>query len=248
MPALLAFDTSGERAAVAVCHDGRVASAHVDGGAKASSTLLATILRLLADADLRIADLDAIAFGRGPGAFTGIRTACSVAQGLALGAGKPVLPLDSLLAVAEEGRRATGAERVWAVVDARMDEIYAAEYAWAEGRWRSLVEPMLCAAPELNRRWAASSSASPVAIAGDALVAFADRLETGAAACAPSARPGGDALIALAQIAWRDGAAVDAALALPLYVRDRVALTSVERAAARVERDATRAGSGTVVR
>ncbi len=240
MPALLAFDTSGERAAVAVSRSGHIASAQVDGGAKASSTLLPTILRLLADAGLRVDDLDAIAFGRGPGAFTGIRTACSVAQGLALGAGKPVLPIDSLLAIAEEGRRATGADRVWAVVDARMNEIYAAEYAWVDGRWRTLVGPMLCAPPELNARWL---DAPPAAVAGDALVAFAGRLDTGDAACAPAARPSGVALIALAQAAWQDGAAVDAALALPLYVRDRVALTTVEREAARVERDATRAGA-----
>ena len=126
-PRLIAFDTSTERMAVALQSAAGAALLDEAGGAAASATLLPRIARLLADAQLVHADLDFIAFGRGPGAFTGLRTACSVAQGLAFGAGRPVLPIDSLLVVAEDARVQAGAPGpfdVGVAMDARMDEIY----------------------------------------------------------------------------------------------------------------------------
>jgi tRNA threonylcarbamoyladenosine biosynthesis protein TsaB len=234
MAALIAFDTATERMSIAVKgHDGRVWSHDGEGGAKASAALLPGILGLLEQAGLALADLDAIAFGRGPGAFTGLRTACSVAQGLAFGAGKRVLPIDSLLAVAEEARAGAPACRVWAVMDARMAQIYAAEYEHADGRWRSVVAPLLTDCEALALRW---QTQPPQRVAGDALHACAMRLPTFGAALAPDARPGAVALLALAEVAWAAGAAVDPAEALPLYVRDKVAQTTLERDAARLQR------------
>src|SRR5437762_12159574 len=131
MSTLLAFDTATQRMSVALAARGSVWVHESDGGAQASAALIPAILALLTQAGVALRDLDAIAFGRGPGAFTGLRTACSVAQGLAYGAGKPVLPIDTLLAVAEDARAGRAAVRVWAVMDARMDEIYAAQYAFA---------------------------------------------------------------------------------------------------------------------
>ncbi len=229
-PALLAFDTAGERMTIAVTAAGRVRSHSGAGGAKASSTLIASILGLLEEAGLALADLDAIAFGRGPGAFTGLRTACSVAQGLALGAGKPVLPIDSLLVIAEDARGGAKEFRVWVTIDARMNQIYAAEYAFAAGRWATLQPPLLTDYAELTRRW---RSVPPQVVAGDAIDAFAGRLETGTAITLPGVRASAAALMALAERAWRDGAGVDAAQALPLYVRDKVAETTREREARR---------------
>ena len=230
MTTLLAFDTATERLTIALRHGGRTWSHAGEGGATASATLIPAILALLHDAGLALADLDAIAFGRGPGAFTGLRTACSVAQGLAFGAGKPVLPIDSLLAVAEDARaRATTADfRVWVAIDARMGQIYAAEYAYVGGHWTTHVPPMLTDGEALSARWQA---APPQAIAGDAVRVFASRLATADALLFPDARPEATAMLALAEAAWRAGAAVDAALALPLYVRDKVAETTAERAA-----------------
>src|SRR5919201_5346204 len=99
-PTLLAFDTATELLSVALLAGGGQMHAHeAAGGALASATLIPTIERLLADAGVALADLDAIVFGRGPGAFTGLRTACSVAQGLALGAGRRGLPGGTLMAV-----------------------------------------------------------------------------------------------------------------------------------------------------
>src|SRR5436190_21281575 len=143
MSRLLAFDTATERVSIALGAAGRVWTHEADGGAQASATLIPAILGLLAQAQLPLHELDAIAFGRGPGAFTGLRTACSVAQGLAFGAGKPVLPIDTLLAVAEDARAGAPRLRVWALADARMDQIYAAEYEHAEDRWTMRAAPFL---------------------------------------------------------------------------------------------------------
>ncbi len=228
MTTLIAFDTATERLTIALRHGQRTWSHAGEGGAKSSATLIPAVFALLREAGLELADLDAIAFGRGPGAFTGLRTACSVAQGLAFGADKPVLPIDNLLAVAEEARAGAEAFRVWAAIDARMAQIYAAEYEYGGGLWTVHVAPMLTDADALTRRW---HDEPPSAIAGDALRIYADRLSTGAAILAPQATSNALSMLALAGAAWHAGAAVDAALALPLYVRDKVAETTVERAA-----------------
>ena len=238
MTVLLAFDTAGERMTIALESGDRRWSHSAAGGTKASAALVPQILGLLAEAGLGVHDLDAIGFGRGPGAFTGLRTACSVAQGLAFGAGKPVLPIDSLLVVAEDARAGAAEFRVWAAIDARMDQIYAAEYAFAGDRWSTVVAPLLTDCVALATRW---RDAPAQAVAGDALLAFGARLETGNARRFPEARAGADALLALAGRAWRDGAGVDPAQALPLYVRDKVAQTTREREAARA---AQAAGAG----
>lgn len=231
MSSLLAFDTATERMSIALLARGGALHVHeADGGAQASSALIPAALALLAQAGLTLRDLDAVAFGRGPGAFTGLRTACSVAQGFGLGAGKPVLAIDSLLVVAEDARDGDAPQRLWVATDARMDEVYAAQYAFDAAGWTTLDAPMLTSPELLAERWAGDP---PQAVAGSALAAFGDRLPTGGARRVPDAAPRARALMALAQAAWRRGDGVDAALALPLYVRDKVAQTMAEREAAR---------------
>ena len=142
---LLAFDTSTETLSIAV-RAGAAAPVleHTGaGGAQASAALIPAIQELLARAGLRLEQLDAIAFGRGPGSFTGLRTATAVAQGLGFGSGVPVLPIDTLLAVAEEAYGACGATRVLALLDARMDEVYAAAYERDGDRWTQRQAPAL---------------------------------------------------------------------------------------------------------
>ena len=236
---LLAFDTATEHLSIALARRDEVFVHEAAGGAQASATLIPAILALLAEAGVTLRELDAIAFGRGPGAFTGLRTACSVAQGLAFGAGKPVLSVDTLLAVAEDARgetdEAAQPQRVWVAMDARMNEVYAAQYAFADGRWATLDAPMLTSVELLNARWQAQS---PDLIAGNALTVFDAQLVTGAARRAPDALPRARAMLPLARALWADGGALDAALALPLYLRDKVAQTTLERAAARAAKDA----------
>jgi tRNA threonylcarbamoyladenosine biosynthesis protein TsaB len=233
MTRLLAFDTSTEVMSIALHLPDRTLRFEGEGGALASARLVPEILALLAQGGCTLAQLDAIGFGRGPGAFTGLRSACSVAQGLALGSGKPVLPLDSLLLVAQDALDASGCGDgfdCWVAMDARMDEIYAARYLWSGGRWQGLSAPELTRPPQLNERWVTEP---PTCIAGTALAVFGERLQCGAARQQPATRSRAAALAKLALAGWRAGAAVDAALALPLYVRDKVAQTTAERDAAR---------------
>jgi tRNA threonylcarbamoyladenosine biosynthesis protein TsaB len=226
MNALLAFDTATEQMSIALAVGEHVWLHEAAGGARASAALIPAILALLGQADISLRDLDAIAFGRGPGAFTGLRTACSVAQGLALGAGKPVLPIDTLLAVAEDARAGASEMRVWAILDARMNEIYAAQYQYAAGLWQVLDAPMLTTADALNQRW---HDAPPQAVTGNALPVFHDQLRTICARLIPDTWPRASAMLPPARALWAQGGAVDAALALPLYLRDKVALTTAER-------------------
>lgn len=227
---MLAFDTATERTSIALTAHGRVWARDGEGGARASAAFLPAVMAMLAEAEVKVTDLDAIAFGRGPGAFTGLRIACSVAQGLAFGAAnKPVLPIDTLLAVAEDARAgAEEAVRVWAVMDARMNEIYAAEYAFDVDGWQVRTAPMLTTVDALNRVW---REAEPQVVAGNALIAFGAQFESAGARRLPGAAPRALGLLPLARALWAHGGAVDAALALPLYLRDKVAQTSAERAA-----------------
>ena len=218
---LLAFDTSTEFLSVAVRHGDRLLAQAGAGGAQASGTLIPLIQRLLAEAGLAMAELDAIAFGRGPGSFTGLRTACSVAQGLGFGAGVPLLPVDTLHAVAEEARHRFGTTRVVALLDARMDELYAARYDFAQpgqdGSEPQLLAPEQLAVPP---GWA---------LAGNVFAAYGERLPP--AAARHEVLPSAEAMLRLAPGLLAAGRAVDPAQAWPLYVRDKVAQTTEERAA-----------------
>jgi tRNA threonylcarbamoyladenosine biosynthesis protein TsaB len=245
MSCLLAFDTSTQTMSVALWVHGEVLAFDGEGGAAASTHLIARCHSLLAQAGVSLSTLDAIAFGRGPGAFTGLRTACAVAQGLALGADKPVLALDSLLVVAQDACVSQGAlaqhnERpIWVVNDARMGEVYAAQYRFvlASKDWHQITAPFLSRPDALCEHWA---SDPPGAIAGNALLAlpaafdqaFQQSLPLQTASKFPQAQVRAQALALQAELAWRRGDAMDVALALPLYVRDKVAQTTAERQAA----------------
>jgi tRNA threonylcarbamoyladenosine biosynthesis protein TsaB len=239
-PCLLAIDTATDQLAVAVVAGEREFCAQEAGGARASQRLLPLVFELLHAAGLRSAQLDAVAFGRGPGAFTGLRTATSVAQGLALGIGCPVLPIDSLMIVAEDARLRHGVSELWVAMDARMNEVYAGAFRFEHGRWQVQRDGALFTLPALQALWQAEP---PQAVAGSAVAAFGDRLPwadalridevgTDRETLDPRAWRA-ESLARLARAAWAQGAAIDAAQALPLYLRDKVALTTAERSAAR---------------
>lgn len=235
MSVLLALDSSTEHMALALVGQGHAAFVDADGGALASRRIVPDAMALLARCGVELSAVDAIGFGRGPGAFTGLRTACSVAQGLALGAGKPVLALDSLMLVAEDARQQMGAEapaalEVWVAMDARMNQVYLGRYRWDGVRWSTLLAPALADLDPLRELWRATP---PALVAGTALGAF--DLDTGAARRFPQTASRARALGALAQQAFDAGLMADAADALPLYVRDKVALTTAEREAAKAE-------------
>lgn len=230
MISLLALDSSTEALTLALSAPSERFFFEGEGGAKASAEILPRLQELLARAGLRGEQLDAIAFGRGPGAFTGLRTACAVAQGLAFGWNKPVLAIDSLMLVAEDARLQAGvlAEPVWVLMDARMNEIYAGCYQWTGERWQVLDAPALYSPEALNAHW---QDQPPRAVCGSALQPFADALALGDLPAWPETRSRAAALASLAEQAWASGEKLDAAEAMPLYVRDKVALTTAERAA-----------------
>lgn len=227
---LLAFDTSTDTLFIALQRGDRLWQHQAAGGANSSATLIPGIQLGLQALDLKFSDLTAIVFGRGPGSFTGLRTSCAIAQGLAMGANLPVLPIDTLHAVAEEARHQHGVTEVMAVLDARMSEVYHAGYRWADDRWQATHALGLCA-PE------ALTVAAGVAVVGNAQAVYPERLAP--AAQHLSALPTATALLRLAPALIADGQLVDAADALPLYIRDKVAKTTAERDAERQAAEAT---------
>jgi tRNA threonylcarbamoyladenosine biosynthesis protein TsaB len=243
----LAFDTSTDVLSLAVASGDQVWTQTLPGGAQASSGLIPAVLAMLAEADMPLASLDAIVFGRGPGSFTGLRTACAVAQGLAFGADVPVLPVDTLLAVAEEARwsqvqaglLAPDADlTVLALLDARMDEVYSAAYQWQPaqnvqegGRWQAAT-PLQVSAPEniASPESLALPEGGTVLLAGNAFAAYGERLLPGQLTVSRcTALPTAAALLRLAPALWAQGLAVPADQAMPLYIRDKVANTTAER-------------------
>lgn len=217
---LLAFDTSTETMSIAVMsgmpsgvESGVQVWQHTaEGGAKSSAVLIPAIMALLSKANIKLANLDAIVFGRGPGSFTGLRTACSVAQGLAFGANVKVLPIDTLLAVAEDARLQYGVNQVLALLDARMGEVYSASYTYSGGQWQALSAVQL---------------GTP-----DALLHPDNCTVVGNVAPAEHhAMPSATAMLRLAPAMLTKGLAMSAEQALPLYVRDKVAQTTLEREA-----------------
>lgn len=244
-PRFLAIETSTDALSVAL-GSGEPGAPEwaVDGpgGAQASTGLLPTVRTLLAQAGATLAGLDAIVFGQGPGAFTGLRTACAVAQGLAHGSrsarhpeGLPVLPVGTLLALAEQARADHGADgqaapaHIVAVLDARMGELYVAAHRCQGSRLQPLGPARLCSPGDLAP-WLADLglARADTLLAGNAFDSHADAL-----AALPGmhrhALPTARALLRLAPDLLQAGAAVAARDALPLYVRDKVARTTAER-------------------
>jgi len=235
---LLAFDTSTDVLSIALSEGTQTWHFEGAGGAQASAQLIPVVMDLLAQAGWPLAQLDAIVFGRGPGSFTGLRTACAVAQGLAFGAGVPVLPVDTLLAVAEQARwdaqEVEGADapvHVLALLDARMDEVYSAAYAWqgaAQG-WRILQDLRVSKPEAVQVAPSLMDAGVPWLCAGNAFVHYGERLlDTMPRAVA---MPTAAALLRLAPALLQAGMAVPAEQAMPLYVRDKVAHTTAERVA-----------------
>jgi tRNA threonylcarbamoyladenosine biosynthesis protein TsaB len=236
---LLAIDCSTERMSVALAQGERRWTHEGGGGAQASAALIPAIMGLLDEAQLPLKELDAIAFGQGPGAFTGLRTACAVAQGLALGAKLRLLPINSLLMLAHAALSSNPQYlRVLSVLDARMGQVYAAAYEQRPEGWRCLQAPSL-SQPEalvLPAGWQEQGfvlASNAHAIYPDA---FASTLSQGGVAI--EAWPQAVVMLDLAVLAYARGESVSPAQALPLYVRDKVALTSAERLAANVSRSA----------
>ena len=242
----LAIETSTDALSLALAQGAQVFAYEGEGAAKSSPHALPQIQRLMQQGQLQYTQLTAVVFGRGPGAFTALRTACSLAQGLALGADIPVLPVDTLMAVAEQARvqlaavdapstTATGVMRVLAVLDARMDQVYSAAYEWRDGVWHEVQAARVHSPEQLScpPQWASLKAGQApkdtmFVCAGNAWQTYAHRWPTWVEQPV-RAMPTAQALCRLAPALWRLHGGLDPALALPLYVRDKVAQTTAER-------------------
>lgn len=221
MPIILAIETSSELASCALLRGETVISRVSSGVRTHSQSILPMIQELLAEAGIALKDCDAIAFGSGPGSFTGVRTACGIAQGLAFGANLPVVPVVTLDAMALACRQQHGAADVLAVLDARMGEVYWAQYRFeADAAVPATVLPPALSAPD-----GVSPQGAPVAC-GNGLSAYAEAFPAGGHA---EVMPHAEQVARLARIAFAAGKTVTAAEAQPLYLRNKIAYTQAER-------------------
>lgn len=223
---ILALETSTEVGSCALLQGQMLTERLCPAGRSHSETLLPLVRQLMDQAGLRFDDLDAIAFGAGPGAFTGLRVACAAAQGLAVASQRPLLAIGTLEAMAE----ASGAERVLVVLDARMQEVYWGAHVRGREGWEC-PEPIAVGAPDHVQL----PSGTGWWAGGNALTAYpalAARLAEGGLTVLPDLQPRASAVAHLAARRWQRGDCGDPALAAPIYVRNKVAQTVAERLAA----------------
>ena len=229
---LLALDTATEACSAALLIDGRVLERFEIAPRRHAELLLPMVQSLLDEAGVARGGIDAIAVGRGPGAFTGVRLAVAMAQGLALALDRPLLPVSTLHALALQAAPAPG-DAVLASIDARMGEVYAAAWqADAHGALQPCLDEQVCAPAALvlppcagwHVRGTGWSAHRDVLAAG---LGHAPRSEDG------EALPRAGAIARLGADAYARGEAVAPELAQPVYLRDKVALTLQEQRARR---------------
>jgi tRNA threonylcarbamoyladenosine biosynthesis protein TsaB len=221
---ILAIDTSTDFCSAALWQDGRLLERGAAAGQSHSTLLAAMVDAVLADAGLGIDALDGVAYGEGPGSFTGLRIACAVAQGLAFAADIPVAGIGTLHAMAA----ASAAPRVVCCLDARMQEVYHAVYVSDGLLWREVSAPRVCA-----------PAAVPLAEGGgwigcgNGFSAYGDvlrqRLGDSLAGVRQDIHPHARDIARLAAPLFAAGRGLPAEQAAPIYIRDKVALKTVER-------------------
>ena len=227
---ILALETSTEWCSVAVGDGSAWCSRDEHAGQAHSERLLPMVDEMLAEAGWALGSLDGLAFGAGPGSFTGIRIGCGVTQGLAMGADLPVVPVPTLAAIAQNAFRTHGWTNVLACLDARMREIYVAAYARRDGSWREIAAPAVVAPIAVSG--SGIPSGGPWCGAGGGFAAYPGlgaqlALSLTAADVHPTALAVAE--LALPRLVAGDGVA--AGDAMPFYVRHRVALTAAEQEA-----------------
>lgn len=225
MTTLLALDTATEACSVALLHDGRVLSHYEVIPRLHAQRLLPMIQTLLSEAGIALSAVDALAFGRGPGAFTGVRIVVGVVQGLAFALERPVLPVSTLATIAQRAYREHGAEQVAVAIDARMDEVYWGCYRGSEGEMQlagseAVLPPEQVELPRANLgQWFGAGTGW----------GYGSRLAVQPATIDSTMLPHAEDLLTLARFAWQRGEAVDADQAQPIYLRDNVATPKAAR-------------------
>ncbi len=226
MSTIIAIDTSSDIASVALMCGETIYSASSDGFSNHSLTVLPLLQELLVKNALTISDCDAIAFGCGPGSFTGVRTACGIAQGISFAKSLPLIPVVTLEAMAHACYEQTGETDVLPLLDARMHEVYWAQYRRKNNRWKSVTAPCLTAASSVIPK------GKPV-FCGNGLSAYANELVfvIGQSKQYPDMYPHASAIARLGKILFDQGETLTAEEVRLMYLRNKVALKTVERLA-----------------
>lgn len=226
---LLAIDTSGDDCSAALLTGSEVAQRLVREPRRHGAMILGMMQELLAEAGLTLSGLDALAFGRGPGSFTGVRIAAAVVQGAAFGADLPVVPVSTLAALAQGQQRAIGCADCLPALDARMGELYWGAYRLGDdGLMRSIAEEEVAGPDQVTLP---SGSGWHGAGSGWAVHGAALRLRLGArlVSVVPAAYCEARDVAVLAAAAFAAGRSVPAERALPVYLRDQVTAVRRER-------------------
>jgi tRNA threonylcarbamoyladenosine biosynthesis protein TsaB len=231
MSTILAIETSTEIASAALLNERGLFSRESAGVHTHSEAILPMVQALLQEAGVTLAQCDAIAFGVGPGSFTGVRTACGVVQGLAFGVDLPVAPIVTLEAMAQACHESSGARDVLAILDARMGEVYWAQYRYLNGAlpaWQVVTAPTLSAAEKV------APVGTPVAC-GNGLTAyaaaFADPAFMAFSDFQPLIMPSARQVAVLGRAAAANGGLAPLEQAQPFYLRNKIAFTTAERLA-----------------
>lgn len=220
---LLAIEAATETCSVALYQDGEIIERFEHAPRRHAALLLPWVEAMTAEAGISLAQLDAIAFGRGPGSFTGLRIAAGVTQGLAFGAGVPVVPVSTLAALARGAREASGQAKILAALDARMKEVYWGAYQFdADGNAVLAGEEHVCLpdAVPVSEGEGWFGAGSGWASYGDVL---AERCGLPVTACLPDWQPHAADVARLAVIEFQSGQAIPPEQASPIYLRDNVA-------------------------
>lgn len=220
---ILAIDTATEACTAALLLDGEVRERFAVQPGKHGQLILGMMDGLLAEAGLVLTQLDALAFGRGPGAFTGVRIATGIAQGVAFGADLPLLPVSTLAALAQRHYREAGARRILAAFDARMGELYLGAYRIDESGLARLLGEEQVATPEALQLPSGDGWHGAGSGWGIYAEALAARLGDALADTNPGLSYSAREVALLAAAAFDEGRCVAAELGLPVYLRDRVA-------------------------
>jgi len=224
---ILAIDTATEACSAALYLDGEITREYRVAPREHSHIILPMIDRLLAESGTRVAELDALAFGRGPGSFMGVRIAAGVTQGIAFAWDLPVVPVSTLAAIAQTAHAESGASSVLAAIDARMNEVYWAAYRLSDDDCMRLVGEERVIAPQRVTKpagdgwmgagtgWSAYGEILMVSLGPGSVSAQLDE-------CLPSA----ESVLQLAVTDYEAGHHVPASKAVPVYLRDNVAKKS----------------------
>ncbi len=224
MTRILALDTSSDACSVALLTDEEVKEDFRLTPREHTKLILPMIDALLAEAGLKLSDLDAIAFGRGPGSFTGLRIAAGIVQGLAWGAELPVVAVSTLEAMARDAADKHNRQWVLTVLDARMDEVYAGLYQVQAGEPQARIPERVCAPERLED--VASQVQGPLAVVGSGLVyeaRFPQALQQLIEVRDPDLQPRAAAIAQLAQVYFQRGETLTPEQVQPIYLRDEVA-------------------------